>query len=165
MPKLKTKEGWEIFVNSDGTFLANKEGEEQIQENTLKDVEEEIERLRKSSSQRLPFWEIDTGFGTPAKTEGKITSLKKKEESYGDSYETWHTKKRKEGRNDRGRWYSIPLELIKPNESNKKVMDAYIELKKQSEAIQTQMDEKKKEFEFYKKKEIIENFGFEYEKD
>ena len=66
--------------------------------------------------------------------------------------------------NDRGKWWSFP-ELIKPNKSNENIMNEYIELKKQQEKIELKMQEKEKEFEKYTKKEIIENFGFEYKKE
>ncbi len=166
--KIKTIDGWKVWVNSEGTFLADKEEQEQIQEKTLEAVKQEIERLRKSSAKRLPFWEINTGFGgnTNKKIEGEITSIKRKEGSrYGDSYDIWYSRKREEGRNDRGKWWRTPDKLVKPTDSNEKIMNEYIELKKRKEAVELEMQKKEKEFEMYSQKEIIENFGFEYSKD
>ena len=163
--ELKTINGWKIWVNPEGTFLADKEGEEQIQDTTLEAIKQEIERLRKSSAQRIPFWEVNNGFGFHDKEEGEITSLKQKEGSYRNSYDAWYSKKRKESRNERGHWYSLPIELIKPNEVNQKIMEEYIEIKKKKEALETKMTKKREEFEVYTKKEIVENFGFDYQKD
>lgn len=166
--KLKTINGWEILVLNDGKFVAQKEDADSIREDTLAEIEKEIERLRKSSAKRLTFWEINTGFGgdTNKKIEGEITSIKKKEGSrYGDSYDIWYSRKREEGRNDRGKWWRTPDELVKPTDSNEKIMNEYIELKKRKEAIELEMQKKKKEFEMYSQKEIIENFGYKYSKD
>ena len=163
--ELKTINGWRIWVNPDGTFLADKEGEEQIQEKTLEVVEQEIDRLRKSSAKRLPFWEVNTGFGSYDKEEGEITSLKPKEGYGGQIYSAWYSRKRKEGRNERGNWISLPIDLIKPNEANQKGRGEYMELKKKKETLETELTNKKEKFEVYTKKEIVENFGFDYQKD
>ncbi len=110
--ELKKINGWDINVGSDGKFSAYKDEEETIIENTLEEVEKEIERLRKSAAKRLPFWEVK----------------------------------------------------IKPTNSNEKIMNEYIDLKKRKESLELEMKAIKKQFETYSKKEILENFGLEYSK-
>ena len=150
--QIKTIHGWDIYLSSrTGKFSAEKEDEESLSAETLEGITTEIERLRKASSKRLPFLEVNTGFGTHQQTDG------------GKSFDVWYSRKREEGKNDRGKWYSFPLRLIKPIESNKKLMEEYIELKKKKESFESQMKKKEEEFGVYSKKEILENFGFEYE--
>lgn len=160
--ELKKIDGWVIFVDKDGNFAAYNDDEEPIHTDTLAEIEQEIERLRKASAKRLPYWEANGAFGKHEKIVGEITSLKKREGTYLVSYDIWYSKKFADGKKDRGKlWNSNGL--IKPTKENEKLMEQYVDFKKLEEEYCQKKKEILEKFETYSMKEIVENFGYEFE--